>query len=219
MLRSEHIPFNFFSPFNHNKTYFRSVLNDVFQSTISSVDEIKIEYAPKPKEAYLNDATSFDVYIEYSHNDSSKGIIGIEVKYTEHEYGLKKGSTQEDKINDPNSRYYSITEKSGLYKVGKIKELKLDKYRQIWRNHLLGASILLKHPERFKHFSSVTIFPNGNTHFVQTSKDYIELLSDNNSSFIPLTYEDFFALCEKYCPDTEFDKWISYLRRRYLVPE
>jgi hypothetical protein len=49
--------------------------------------ELIIEYAPEPTDEYkyLDDETSFDVYIEYicRGNENEKGIIGIETKYTE----------------------------------------------------------------------------------------------------------------------------------------
>jgi hypothetical protein len=215
MLRSEHIPFNLFIPFNLNKTYCKNVFNEFFDGSIQSIDRIEIEYPPKPKENYLNDATAFDAYIEFSRNDNSKGIIGIEVKYTEREYGLEKNSTQEKNILDKSSRYYSVTEHSKLYKPGVINELLTDKFRQVWRNHILGESILLSDSDKFRNFTSITLFPNGNRHFVETSKEYIDLLVDNNNKFIPLTYEDFFAACDKHCPDEKYKKWVEYLIARY----
>jgi hypothetical protein len=142
MLRSEHIPFNFFIPFNSNKTYCRDVLNEFTNQTIETIDRIEIEYAPKPKERYLDDRTSFDAYIEYSHNDNSKGIIGIEVKYTEKEYFLVSSSKQAEDILDKTSKYYTVTESSRIYKPEAIQVLPSDKFRQVWRNHILGESII-----------------------------------------------------------------------------
>lgn len=58
---------------------------------------------------------------------------------------------------------------------------------------------------------------NGDSHFVQTSKDYIELLSENYNKFLPLTYEEFFAACSKHCPDNNYREWLDYLTKRYIV--
>lgn len=219
MLRSEHIPFNFFIPFNLNKTYCKEVFNEFFDGSIQSIDRIEIEYPPKPKEKYLNDATSFDTYMEYTRSDKSTGIIGIEVKYTEKEYKLKENSTQEKNILDTNSKYYRVSELSRLYKPGAITKLPTDKFRQIWRNHLLGESILQADGGKFRYFTSLTLFPEGNEHFIKTSKEYIDLLTANNYNFVPLTYEEFFAACNKHCPDGNFKKWIEYLMTRYIVKD
>ena len=220
MLRSEHIPFNLFVPLCKDRDYCKKVLNDFLNDVIQSIDRIEIEYAPKPKEQYLNDATSFDAYIEYTHSDNSKGMIGIEVKYTEKEYKLLAKSKQENDIKNPNSEYYRVTEKCKLYKQGAISILPTDKYRQIWRNHILGECILLVNPNEYKHFTSLTVFPKGNKHFIEASKEYINLLIDNNNNqFVALTYESFLESCEKHCPNKRYEPWIHYLTKRYIVIE
>lgn len=217
LLRSEHIPFNIFIPLDKDRNYCKNVIADILKSSINSIDKIEIEYAPKPKEKYLNDGTSFDTYIEYSNSDGTKGIIGIEVKYTEKEYKLPTNSKQEKDIKDFNSPYYSVTNKSGLYKPNAIKDLPTDKFRQVWRNQILGESILIVDSDKFQHFTSLTLFPSDNSHFIKTSKEYIDLLIQNDNRFIALTYENFFALLNKHCPDDSFKNWINYLTTRYIV--
>lgn len=217
MLRSEHIPFNLFVPFRSNLEYCKKVFNVYFKNTINSIDIIKIEHPPSPKEKYLNDGTSFDAYIEYKHIDNTKGIIGIEVKYTEKEYKLVPNSKQEKDVNNPTSRYYEVTKQSDLYFPEAIDLLKTDLYRQVWRNHILGASILMEDKE-FKHFTSLTIFPKGNKHFAHTSEDYIKFLK-NKETFLPLTFESFLETCDKLCPDASFKSWINYLYERYIVAD
>ena len=217
MLRSEHIPFNLFIPFDLNKTFCKNVFNEFFNGVIQTIERIEIEFAPKPREKYLNDGTSFGTYIEYSRSDNSKCIIGIEVKYTEKEYKLEGNSKQEKDILDKTSKYYSVTERSKVYKPNAIYTLPADKFRQMWRNHLLGESILIADSDKFKYFTSITLFPKGNSHFINTSKEYIELLANNDNKFLPLTYEDFFAACIKHCPDENYKKWLGYLTTRYIV--
>lgn len=218
MLRSEHIPFNFFIPLNTNKIFCKSVFNVFLGGIIQTIDRIEIEFAPKPKEKYLNDGTSFDTYIEYTHTDNSKGILGIEVKYTEKEYKLVPYSKEEKDINDKNSKYYIVTERCKIYKPGTINLLRTDKFRQVWRNQLLGESILLMDGEKFNHFTSITLFPKENLHFVNTSKDYSDLLATNENIFLSITYEDFFSICSQYCPDRNYKSWLDYLTIRYIVP-
>lgn len=233
LLRSEHIPFNFFIPLDKNKNYCKVVFQDILKSNISSIDRIKIEYAPKPKAKYLNDGTSFDAYIEYTNSDDTKGMIGIEVKYTEREYPLvkyqknKKTGEKEltkawidvDNYKNQNSDsiYLNVTKRCKLYKEQHHMDLIKDDFRQIWRNHILGESILQTDKDKFKHFTSLTLFPKDNEHFVKTSKDYIGFLNNNDNTFIPLTYEDFFALLGKHCPDSNYKKWLNYLQTRYII--
>lgn len=217
LLRSEHIPFNFFIPFDSNKIYCKNVFNEFFNNSIQTIDLIKIEFAPKPKEKYLNDRTSFDAYVEYTSCDNSKGILGIEVKYTEKEYPLIEGSTQWKAIRDTSSKYYSVSEHSGLYRPEAINFLTTDNFRQIWRNQLLGESILFADSEKFQNFNSITLFPESNTHFIKVSKEYCDLLIKNDKKFLPMTYEDFISASIKHCPDKNYRKWLDYLTARYIV--
>ena len=226
MLRSEHIPFNLFIPFKADLIFCKNVFNELLGGCIKSIesksiidngDNIKVEFAPWPKENYLNDRTSFDTYIEYTHTDNSKCIIGLEVKYTEKEYKLEAGSTQEKTINNPVSKYYTVSEKANIYKPNSFNELKTDIYRQIWRNQLLGESILLTDNDKFKHSVSLVFFPEGNDHFIHTSEKYIAMLIDNDNKFLAITYETFLSACNKHCPNEEYKKWIDYLTKRYIV--
>ena len=218
MLRSEHIPFNLFIPFRNNLDFCRQVFNEILDNCIKSIDKIKIEYAPTPKEDYLDDRTSFDAYIEYTHTDNSRGIIAIEVKYTEKEYPLEKGSKQEKDINDEKGKYYSITKECGIYKPNVIDKLKTDLFRQIWRNHLLAESILIEDKDKFKHAHSLIFYPKDNEHFTEAGKEYSKVLLDNkNNKFGLVTFENFIEKCRKYCPDNEFENWIDYLQERYII--
>jgi hypothetical protein len=219
MLRSKHIPFNLFVPLAKDKDYFRKVISDILRSDILSVECIKIEYAPYPRKKYLNDATSFDTYIEYTNAANEKGIIGIEVKYTEREYKRREKSKEADFVDSADSRYWTVTRKIRLFKPESLNKLKEDTFRQVWRNHILGESILQEDGDKYKHFTSLTLFPEGNIHFVRTSREYLDFLTKNENNFIPLMYESFFAILDIHCPDDVYQKWINYLKTRYIVPK
>jgi hypothetical protein len=217
MLRSEHIGFNLFVPLKNDLVFANRVFNEILSGQVKSIDRINIEYAPAPAADYLDDKTSFDTYVEYTHIDNTRGIIGIEVKYTERDYKIKKDSKQYRDINNLQSRYYQISAKSGLYKPDSLELLKSDRFRQVWRNQLLGESILIKDKDQFNHFTSVVIFPEGNTHFVETSQEYINLLVDNRGHFLPITYERFISVCLRHCPNERYKVWLNYLEERYIL--
>jgi len=234
MLRSEHIPFNMFIPLDidNDKEYCKKIFNKIIGNKIESIDDkLIIEYKPKPEKDYfyLKDNTSFDVYIEYTRigGKGEKGIIGIEIKYTEREYKLNKKRDHEQiqKINDQESPYYKVTKKSNAYKEECICKLKEDNYRQIWRNHILGESIVhspLQKDEKFKEFISITIYPEENEHFEKVSKEYPKFLNDEKKCLF-ITYEKLFDLFETHCKDMDsskkvkYENWIKWMRERYIV--
>ena len=215
LLRSEHIPFNLFVPLRYNLDYARQVLNEFVDNNIQEVKEIRIEYAPPLADKYLKDKTSFDVYVSYLHQDGQDGALGIEVKYTEKSYPLISGSKEEEDIDviKKASRYWEVSENSGLFHSG-YEILRRDKYRQIWRNHLLGESI--QQIDKISHFTSITLFPKGNTHFSLVLPEYQAYLNDPKK-VIGVTYEDFIGGLKKYSTGQRYDLWIKYLEDRYII--
>ena len=221
-LRSEHIPYNLFFPMmkGQNKEATCDFFNDLLGTDmIAEVLQVRIEFAPQPKSDYLNDGTAFDAFVLYLHKDGSKGAIGIEVKYTEREY--KIGETEYKNTHDEqgniclSQHYAQATNQSGYFVPNCEAELVSDNLRQIWRNHILGASMVL-HGD-INHFSSLTVFPNANPHFHSATADYRKVLTGKGkSTFFTFTYEKLFeTLAHHFCSE-EQKKWIQYLYKRYL---
>jgi hypothetical protein len=219
MLRSEHIPFNVFAPLKLDLILAKKVFNQLLKGVeIVSIERIEIEYAPSPASEYLNDRTSFDAYIEFKTTSNEFGFLGIEVKYTEHAYKLKQGSKEDSDINKPKSVYNRITSEQNLFVPGVMDHLKSDRLRQIWRNHLLGVSMLLHPKLDFKHFISVILYPSGNIHFKEVIPEYQSyLLPKQKQKLQGVTFETFFDTLSDFNTNKDFENWIAYLKSRYIV--
>lgn len=229
MLRSEHIPYNVFFPMKMDLRGTARLLNDIIgHEEIKCINDIIIEYAPRPIERYLNDHTAFDVYISYTHCNGQPCGIGIEVKYTEKEYPLKTGSREyqhvksihEDgkEITCLSKEYKDVTDNSRYYgEIPPYDVLVCNDLRQIWRNHILGASMVRRGD--ICHFISILFYPGLNCHFSDKAiPAYEALLSkEGKAGFIPLTYERFFPLLGKYLKINKANEWEEYLCKRYLV--
>ena len=224
MLRSEHIPWNVFIPMAHDFNATAQVFNKILGvDEIDEVTDIRIEWAPDKTEC-LNDNTSFDAYIEYLHNGKTCGI-GVEVKYTEEGYpfGVKE---RREVMENEQSKYAQVTKSCGWFipeiTNQPIRETDLcrDEFRQIWRNHILGASMVGNKnigKDKVEKFHSVTLYPKGNPHFVEILPAYERFLTDEGrSTFGYITIESLIDLLDQYFPKTkEFQNWIHYLRIRY----
>ena len=229
VLRSEHIPYNVFFPMRHDLEKAAELFRKLTGRDIDRILDIIIEYAPSPKEEFLDDLTSFDVYVSYENSDGELCGIGIEVKYTEEGYQIGKG--EELKIGDKESTYYRVTKLSGCFDYKDLTEEDFIKenfgkhergndLRQLWRNHILGLSMIQRN--KIKDFLSVHLYPSFNKHFnPETStvlSDYTSLLTEKGrDSFLPMTYETLFEAM-KDCGMDEINKdWIPYLVRRYIL--
>ncbi len=221
MLRSEHIPWNVFVPMMHDLRATAKVFNDILNTDeIDEVTDIRIEWAPD-KAKCLNDNTSFDAYIEYLHEGKTCGI-GIEVKYTEEGYpfGIKE---RREVMENEQSKYAQVTKSCGWF-IPEIAERPIretplckDEYRQIWRNHILGASMMQNDNNMLDKFHSITLYPQGNPHFGKVLPAYKLFLSDEGrSTFGYVTIESLIDLLLRHFPkNKEYQNWIQYLRIRY----
>lgn len=224
LLRSEHIPYNIFFPMNKDLSGCKDLFNHILgKEEILRIKDIKIEHHPEPIEDYLSDHTAFDVYISYIDTNNKECGIGIEVKYTEKEYALKEGTSEYAHVKDEqgNTRlfgpYLNATIDSKYFKDEVTHDILVaNNFRQIWRNHILGASMVLRGD--IEKFTSITLYPEANVHFHNDAMpDYYELLTETGkNTFIPLTYEELFSLMDKYLNIENGKEWNLYLRQRYL---
>lgn len=219
MLRSEHIPWNVFYPMKSDLKATADLLKIVLGTEqIDEVTDIRIEWAPE-KETALDDNTSFDTYIEYKYNGKKCGV-GIEVKYTEEGYPI--GKLERVRVMEQQYSLYAIkTRQCGMYKEEMTHNplcetiLCKDDYRQIWRNHLLGATMVMN--GQISRFHSLTLYPKGNPHFRKVLPEYESTLSEyGKATFGYLTIEDLIVYLAKCFEMTDKNKeWIDYLNTRY----
>ena len=248
LLRSEHIPYNLFFPMKLDIEAAKNLFNEILgKNRIAKITDIIIEHNPvkikgengKEDIYHLEDGTAFDTYIEYLTPKGLKGGIGIEVKYTEGSYPLKKDSKEYKETHDEATGNFHLANNyrepsfnSGWFKsefIEDLSDLKSDKakehvvankYRQIWRNHLLGASMVLNND--LDEFTSLTVYPEGNGHFDNELWDGYEnkLTPEGQKTLRHITYEELFPLIEKYFKGGSIQKaenWVTYLKKRYLV--
>lgn len=247
-LRSEHIPWNIFFPMslsednmNHAKDIFNTIIGHVSPELpiIKEIKAIKIEYAPRDEhateepftECYLNDRTSFDTYIEYIAEDGKTGGIGIEVKYTEEGYSPGDKEKEAAITDYKTHRYFEVMKESGYYIPDAFmpnekhpnlwSPLVCNELRQIWRNHLLGAS-MVQHGD-ISHFLSLHLYPQGNIHFhgddthVGAVKNYKYWLApEGEKTWTAITFEELFQIMQENYTDKKNRDWIEYLKERYL---
>ena len=218
MLRSEHIPYNIFTPMEEDLNAATTLFNEIIGGSISKISHIRIEFAGNAddRSEYLNDGTSFDTFIEYISSDGSIGGIGIEVKYTENGYPI--GVKERKDIENTNGLYYQMTKDSHWYipTLNILSFIKANHLRQIWRNHILGYSMLCRGD--IQHFHHIHLYPAENKHFHERAiPEYKTLLTESGKvSFIALTYESLFDMIGKIFVSEKQQDWLKYLRKRYL---
>lgn len=218
LLRSEHIPFNFFLPidkFRHEQDTIDFINHLIPSLNAASISKLEIEFAP-PKATGLSDNTSFDTYIETVDSNKLKTGIGIEVKYTERSYPY--GETEKLRMfdGDGKSLYHAASDYAGIPKEN-VEHLRKEDLKQFWRNYLLGVTMF--RAGLIDSFVSVHLYPEGNTYQATQAEAFKQLLSkDERFSFLPLTYEAFIKKGRETLSDNQqMLDWLQYLEDRYIV--
>ena len=136
--------------------------------------------------------------------------VGIEVKYTEGGYWLK--GRENNRVLSEDSEYWVTTRESGVFVDPENCELAGNDLRQIWRNHLLGLKMVMQND--IAEFLSVTLYPEGNTHFAKALCKYKSHLTEDSKECVrDCTFEHF---VDSLRGSNEIDAWKSYLKTRYL---
>lgn len=211
LLRSEHIPFNLLAPLATNLEAAASIIAKAWNIDCSEITLIEIEYAPSPKEEYLNDGTAFDTYLNIILKNGKSCGIGIEVKYTEQAYPI--GKTELINVQNHNSLYWQTARASGVFKNPDDEIFGTDEFRQIWRNHLLGLKMI--QTGDVDEFYSITLFPDGNNHFHHVIPKYTSRLKDKAKPYlIGCTFEKFISSIQG---SPEMNEWKEWLNQRYII--
>lgn len=216
MLRSEHVPYNIFVPMMTDLVTASRCFSEILpHRDIKTIRKWLIEYAPNT----INDKTAFDVYVEYETSKGEKGVIGIEVKYTEEGYSV--GNKEFAMMQDSQSAYSVTTRNSGCFINSDPMQFNNPDFIQLWRNHILGLAMLQQ--GKADYFDSLTLYPSGNHHFhssgshIGTIAAYEELLTDKGkSTFHGITYECFFNILREHYKSARNISWLDYLETRYL---
>ncbi len=216
MLRSEHIPFNFFVPLHlslsENQEPVLSFLSALLQrNDLKKVTQFKVEWAPKNK--ILDDNTSFDTYFELQTVTGKLGV-GIEVKYTEKSYPY--GATEKDRLSSEESKYYKYWKDCACYEEGSYLKLGSKNLKQFFRNHLLG--MVMVENGLIDEFINVHLYPLGNFYQHKESSEFKNFLIEcKKHTFIPVTFENFISTGKNTLKEEQFKNWLSYLEDRYIV--
>lgn len=217
LLRSDHIPFNFFIPIRDNKELGKKVFNEILSIPVESIDGVNIQFAPSPANRFLNDNTSFDALISYKNSDGEHCAVGIDVNYTERVDKLKADSKEVADLKNPESLYHIATKGCGVFKPESFAALKEDGLRQFWKKHLLGERLIYIEKDKYKKFTLLTLFPEGNEPLLKATKAYEDTLVNNKDNFKTMTFEAFTELCSKHVSSDQEQAWVDYLKARYLV--
>lgn len=134
LLSSQPLCFNLFGPMKLDLAMATRFWAHVFPEHMTEVEAIFFEHSPgRADETFLGDHTAFDVLIQGRNKKRQKAFIAIEVKYSE---------SMHEPPATPRARYDTVSTSSGIYREPDAPALRTAPLQQLWREHLLGQTML-----------------------------------------------------------------------------
>jgi hypothetical protein len=180
---------------------FRSILPE----EVLSVDRILFEYAPQPKEHFLNDSTAFDAFVEYKRLNGGRGFIGIETKMTE-PFSPKIYSGQMYDL------WKAVAPVSGE-NWGMAQGVQLN---QLWRDHLLTTALRHHHNSLYSAGFFMLVRHPCDNKCIKAVRNYQKFLKPSDNSFLDWPLDKLTNAMMPLLYGKSQEKWLSDFNTRYL---
>jgi hypothetical protein len=209
LLGSQSMCFNLFGPLARDNQLATRLLDRLpgFPED-AHVSRIRFEYAPA-KADHLNDATSFDAFIEYQRDGGKQGFVGIETKLTE-PFSQKDYTFVE--------RYDKWMQESGWWwKQTAEKQFSTKLYNQLWRNQLLAFAICHQKVPAYTEGCIAVVYPRGDMQCSDAIQKYRKhLLPDGEQTLLEWQIEDVLAVWKPCIDGDLLQSWMMPFEQRYI---
>jgi hypothetical protein len=209
LLSSHPLVFNALGPLRLDECLATNMLRAMFPDLSDAAAEtVLFEHSPgRGVEQLTGDHTAWDAAITYVRGDGTKGVIAIEMKYSESGW---------EPIKQLRQRYADLMPATGLFKDPMAPELRKRPIQQLMREHCLLQAAIMRGDYAEGRF--VVILPELNQPMQRACARYAQQLaepSERKSGFSTLSLEAFIAMLR-----TEGDEdYAENLRQRYCAWE
>ncbi|WP_232493632.1 PGN_0703 family putative restriction endonuclease [Novosphingobium kaempferiae] len=209
LLSSHPLVFNALGPLRLDPELATAMLRAMFPDLAdATADTVLFEHSPGRGAADLTeDHTAWDAAITYARADGTKGVIAIEMKYSESGW---------EPIKELRKRYADLMPAAGLFIDPMAPELRKRPIQQLMREHVLLQSAIMRGDYAEGRF--VVILPELNTPMQRACQRYAGQLADpteGKASFSTLNLEAFIGLMRSNGDEDYADD----LRHRYCAWE
>ena len=203
LLSSHPLTLNLLSPLKLELAQATCALHELIPSFAGTATQVLFEHSPgRGNPRFLGDYTAFDALIRYRTPEGRYGFVAFEVKYSE---------SMREPVPQMRNRYDEVSEKSGLYHDPSDPALRANPLQQIFREHLLAATLVDEDVYSEGYF--LVVAPALNHHVQQAAETYQTLLAppdERKVRFLNITLEQMIAVI-RLCDSAHADA----LHRRY----
>jgi len=202
LLSSQPLCFNLFGELQRDLVLASKVFGMLLADPGLVVTAIEFEHSPgRGDHRFTGDHSAFDVFIVYKSAGWKPGFVGIEVKYVE-DLDVPPARHR--------ARYDEVASAMGCFVPEALPRLRQKPLEQLWRDHLLGGSLLLNGDSRFSRGSFAVVYPSENTIVANAVDEYRACLT-SRTTFTAWTLEAVLDATEEAGAGT----WERRVRERY----
>jgi hypothetical protein len=207
MLSSQPMSFNLFGPLAVDHALATRCFRALLPGEVDRVLELRFEYAPSPAADYLDDRTSFDVFVHYRRATGGNGFIGIETKLTEpfSRANPKPAFYREQVIANPQ-----------LWRPDSLFELGDPRWFQLWRIHMLAEVLRRRAGSAFDRALVMVVRHPGDRDCAAAVEGYRALLPADYPGIIDAPLDTLLHDWDGYWSTAAHERWIADFRLRYL---
>lgn len=190
LLSSQPAVFNFLGGLKLDLDLANSTMQSIAPDFVGDVTDVLFEHSPARRHpSFTNDRTAFDALFKCTTVEHQNGFIAAELKFTE--------SMNEPAPDTSRPRYAELSRVSELYKDPDHPALRSNPLQQLWRMHLLAATMIINGLYSCGRF--IVIAPQYNLHVQDALHEYRQHLSCNEGAvgFDVVSFETLIACIER----------------------
>lgn len=172
---------------------------------IAEVTAVRLEYAPSPASAYLDDRTAFDALMEYVTEEGERGFVGIETK-------LSEPFSQRHCDGEAYRRWMTA---DSPWRPDAHERVDAIVHNQLWRDHLLAWAMIQRAGSPWSEGRLLVLHHPIDQHCARVVDGYRELLRDDET-FESRTLDDVVRAWKAAAPEAG---WIDSFAVRYTALE
>lgn len=173
-----------------------------------TITGVAFEFAPD-RTLHLNDASAFDVFLEYSLPDGRRGFVGVETKLTE------PFSPERYGFDERYSRW--LAGEGWWWLPGAESSFDNSSYNQLWRNHLLAFAMLRQPDATYAEGYCAVVYPTGDKACAEAIAAYRPLLRPEGApTLLVWQLEAVVAAWTGRLETTDERAWLAAFHLRYL---
>lgn len=206
LLSSQPMCFNLFGPLVDDRELATALFRALLPDVVETVEDVRIEHAPKPIKEYLGDGTSFDAFVEYRRHDGARAFIGIETKLTE---PFSPGTYDR-------ARYRELSEQpDSPWRAGAGPLLADSRWNQLWRNQLLAQALLTHAKSDYQGGSIMVLRHPQDDQCAEAIQGYRRLLA-RPETFHAVSLDHLIRTWTPNVRDGATDEWLKAFAVRYV---